>query len=67
LSQGGLLDRQKRTHLITARADHTDCGCYQEQNEIASQGEEHTGEDHQRRSDYQHALAPKPISIRRKP
>jgi len=61
MRKGGLLNRQKRPHLIAAWADNANGAGENQKQEIVSERESQTGSSHQNGADKEHAPSPDPV------
>ena len=61
MRKGGLLDRQKRPHVIAAWAYNTNRAGENQKQEIVREGESQTGSSHQNGADKEHAPSPDPV------
>jgi hypothetical protein len=59
--KGGLLNRQKRSHLIAAWAYDTNGAGENQKQEIVSERESQTGSSHQNGADDEHAPSPNSV------
>ena len=67
LRQRGLLDREKRPHLVAARTDDADDGRGHEQLRPLREQERDAPHHHERRAHDQHVAAAPPVGVRRDP
>src|ERR1700682_6155383 len=61
MREGGLLNREKTSHLIATWAYHANSASENQKQEIVREGESQTGSSHQNGADKEHAPSPDPV------